>query len=165
MKKEAFWKRELKEVLIISSIFFVIFVLFLLMKKIIVQDYKIDFFVLTTALVGSLIIAKVVLIFDLVPATKKTDHLPNIYRVFFRSGIYILGYVIFTVLEHLIGGLIRKESFSMAFDSTLHTLSTPAFITSIVGVFIAFLLFNTLWVIRANIGPAALYKIFFGKNA
>lgn len=164
MNKEPFWKRELKELLVISIIFFVIFVLFLLLKKVIQADYRIDYYVLTTALVGSLIIAKVVLIFDLVPATKRADHLPNIYRVFFRSGIYILGYITFTMLEHLIKGLIKKDSFTVAFESTIHYLSTTAFITSFVGVFIGFLLFNTFWVIRAEIGPAALYEMFFGKK-
>jgi hypothetical protein len=165
MKKEPKWKRELKEVLAISGVFFVIFVLFLLLKKVILKDYSVDFYVISTALVGSLIIAKVVLVFDLLPVTKKTDHLPSIYRVFFRSLVYILGFVIFSFLEHLVKGLIGGESFSEAMYSSLHTLYTPAFIISFVGVLIAFLLFNAFWVIRASIGPAALYEMFFKKKA
>lgn len=164
MKKEPLWKRELKELLIISAVFFVIFVLFLLLKKVIMDDYKLDYYVLVTALVGSLIIAKVVLIFDLLPVTKKTDHLPNIFRVFFRSLIYILGYMIYTFLEHLTRGLVEGEGFSKAIDSTLHDFTTPAFIISFVGVLFAFLLFNAFWVIRSSIGPAALYTMFFKKN-
>jgi hypothetical protein len=165
MSKKTLLMRELKKVLVISSVFFVIFVVFLLLKKMILEDYSIDFYVLSTALVGSLIIGKVVLIFDLVPVTKKTDHLPNIYRVFFRSCIYIMGYVIFTILEHLVKGLFMNERFFAALDSAIHQLSTPAFITSFVAVFLAFLLFNTFWVIRANVGPAALNNMFFGRNS
>ena len=80
MKKEPKWKRELKEVIAIAAFFFVIFVLLLFMKKVLLGDYTIDFYILSTALIGSLIIAKVVLIFDLLPITKKTAHLVNIYR-------------------------------------------------------------------------------------
>jgi len=165
MKKEPLWKRELKEVLIISSVFFVIFVLFLFMKKAMLAEYDINFYIVGTALLGSLIIAKVVLIFDLLPITKKADHLPNIYRVIFRSLIYIIGFVIFTYLEHLIKGLVEGESFSQALKSAIHQLNSPAFITSFVGVLVSFLFFNAFWVIRAKIGPTALYAIFFKKDA
>lgn len=164
MEKEPKWKKELKEVLAISSVFFVLFVLFLLMKRTLLDDYDFNFYVLSTALVGSLIIAKVVLIFDLLPITKKMDHLPNIYRVFFRSLIYILGFVIFTFLEGLVKELIDGAAFSEAMSAAFHELYTPAEITTLVSVFIAFLFFNTFWVIRANLGPAALYDMFFKKK-
>jgi hypothetical protein len=164
MKKEPVWKRELKEVFAISSVFFVLFVLFLFMKKVLVKEYSVDYYVLGTALVGSLIIAKVVLIFDLLPITKKFDHLPNIYRVLFRSCIYVLGYVIFTILEHLFKGLINNETFAHAFILAIQNLGKASFITSMTGVFVAFLFFNTFWVIRAKYGPTALYALFFKKE-
>jgi hypothetical protein len=164
MEKEPWWKRELKEVLAISSVFFVIFVLLLIMKKILLGEYNVDFYVVGTALVGSLIIAKVVLIFDLLPVTKKTDHLPNIYRVFFRSFIYILGYIIFTLLEHLVKGLIDGTSITKAFNLALHELITPGFFTSLVGVSVAFLLFNAFWIIRGKYGAHELYTLFFKKG-
>ncbi len=165
MKKEPLWKRELKEMLAIAGFFFVIFVLFLFMKKVMLIDYDVDFYIMGTALLGSLIIAKVVLIFDLLPITKKTAHLLNVYRVLLRSLIYIFGYVVFTYLEHLIKGLIHGDSFSEALNSGLHQLYTPTFITGFVGVLVAFLFFNTFWVIRAKLGPAALYAMFFKKDA
>jgi hypothetical protein len=165
MKKEPLWKRELKELLIISSVFFVIFLLLLFLKKVLLDDYKVDFYIVSTALIGSLIIAKVVLIFDLLPVTKKTDRLANIYRVLLRSLIYGVGYLIFTFIEHLIKGLIDGKTLSSAFETTLQQLSSNAFIVSFVGVMIAFVLFNSFWVVRATIGPAALYDMFFKKNA
>jgi hypothetical protein len=164
MTKDPWWKREIKEILAISSVFFVIFVLFLLMKKVLLDEYYINFYIVGTAFVGSLIIAKVVLIFDLLPLSKRMDHLPNIYRVFFRSFVYLLGFVIFTFIEGLIKGLIDKESFSHAMGSAFHELSETTFITSMVGVFVAFLFFNTFWVIRAKYGPTALYALFFKKE-
>lgn len=164
MKKEPWWKRELKEILAISSVFFIIFVLLLFLKKALLDDYKIDFYIISTAIIGALILAKVVLIFDLLPISKKSDHLPNIYRVFFRSFIYICGFVIFTMLEHLIKGFIDGDTFSQAFNAAFHQLGNPAFITTFVGVFIAFLFFNAFWVIRAKYGPHELYALFFKKD-
>jgi hypothetical protein len=165
MTTDPWWKRELKEILAISSVFFVLFVLFLIMKKAFLDEFTFNFYVVGTALVGSLIIAKVVLIFDLLPFSKKMDHLPNIYRVIFRSLVYLLGYVIFTFLEGFIKGLIKKEAFTQAVSSAFHELGELTFITSVVGVFIAFLFFNTFWVIRAKYGPKELYDLFFKKKA
>ena len=164
MTKEPWWKRELKEILAIASFFFVIIVLFLFMKKSLLDEYNIDFYILGTALVGSLIIAKVVLIFDLLTLSKRMDHFPNIVRVFFRSSIYLLGFIIFTLIEGFIKGLIDKESFSQAFISAIHELGKSSFITSMISVFIAFLFFNTFWVIRAKYGPKELYNLFFRKE-
>ena len=44
-------------------------------------------------MIGSLILAKVVLIFDMLPMIKKMDKLLNIYRVFIRSFIYLAGFL------------------------------------------------------------------------
>jgi len=164
MTKEPWWKRELKEIIAIASVFFVLFVLFLVMKKAFLDEFTFDFYVVGTAFVGSLIIAKVVLIFDLLPLAKRMDHFPNIYRVIFRSLVYLLGFVIFTFLEGFIKGLVKKEAFAQAVSSAFHELGELTFITSMVGVFVAFLFFNTFWVIRMKYGPKELYDLFFKKK-
>lgn len=163
MTQEPFWKRELKEVLAISSTFFMLFILFMFLKKAMLGQYNIEFYAAGTALIGSLILGKVVLIFDKLPLTRKMDFLPNIYRVFFRSLIYLLGYIIFTLLEHWVKGLIDGDSFGKAWIHSFHHLGELDFLTSLVIVFIAFLFFNTFWVIRAKYGPKELYNLFFRK--
>lgn len=165
MNQEPWWKRELKEIIAIASVFFVLFVLFLVMKKAFLDEYTFNFYVVSTAFVGSLIIAKVVLIFDLLPLSKKMDHLPNIYRVFFRSLVYLSGFFIFSFLEGLIKKLIDKENFTQAVGAAFHELGETTFITSAVGIFIAFLFFNTFWVIRMKYGPKELFDLFFKKKA
>lgn len=47
--KEPRWKSELKEILAISGSFFVIFVLFLLMKKAFQENYDVNFYVIGTS--------------------------------------------------------------------------------------------------------------------
>ena len=162
--EEPFWKRELKEVFAISFTFFILFVLFAFLKKAMLGQYNIEYYAVGTALIGSLILGKVVLIFDKLPVTKKMDFLPNVYRVFFRSLIYLLGYVIFTLLEYWVKGLIDGDSFGQAWVHAFHHLGELHFLTSLVVVFIAFLFFNAFWVIRLHYGPKALYALFFKKK-
>jgi hypothetical protein len=161
--QEPFWKRELKEVFAISFTFFILFILFGSLKKAILGQHQIEYYALGTALVGSLILGKVVLIFDKLPLTKKMDHTPNIYRVFFRSFIYLLGYAIFTMIEHWVKGMIDGESLRESIAHAFKHLSGLEFAMSMIVVFIAFLFFNAFWVIRTKYGPKALYQLFFSK--
>lgn len=165
MTQESWWKRELKEVFSISFTFFILFILFMFLKKAMLGHYNIEFYAAGTALIGSLILGKVVLIFDKIPLTKKMDFLPNIYRVFFRSLVYLLGFVLFTLLEHWVKGLIDGDNFSQAWIHSFHHLEEKDFLTSLVVIFIAFLFFNAFWVIRMTYGPKELYKLFFSKKS
>lgn len=76
------WKREMKEIFSISSTFFILFILFTLLKMATLGKYDISGFKTGSVIIGSLILGKVVLIFDKLPLTRKMDFLPNIYRVF-----------------------------------------------------------------------------------
>lgn len=163
MTRKEWMKKELKEVFAISFTFFVLFLIFTLLKKVILAQHQIQIYVFGTALIGSLIIGKVVVIFDKLPLTKKYDHLPKIYGVFFRSIIYLTGYIIFTFFEHSIKGLIEGDSFLLAFNYAFKHLGSWEFITGSLILFIAFLVFNTFWMIRNHFGPGKLFALFFRK--
>lgn len=162
--KESWWKRELKEIFAISFTFFILFVLFGLLKKAMLEQQGIEFYAAGVAIIGSLILGKVVLIFDKLSLTRKLDHTPNIYRVFFRSLVYLLGYSIFTLIEHWIKGMIDGETATESMLEAFEHLSGHEFRMSMVVVFIAFLFFNAFWVIRSKYGPSALYALFFKKD-
>lgn len=85
MTEEPFWKRELKEVFVISFTFFIFFILFAFLKKAMLGQYNIEYYAAGTALIGSLILGKVVLIFDKLSVTKKMDFLPIYLSRFFQE--------------------------------------------------------------------------------
>jgi len=105
-----------------------------------------------------------VLLVDLLPVTKRMDNHSNIYSVIYRSLIYLFGYLIFTLLEHFVKGLINGDDFSHAWLHSFQHIGSLKFIISLVAIFIAFLIFNSFWVIRNHFGPKELYKLFFKKN-
>lgn len=164
MTKEPFWKRELKALFAISFTFFIFLVILLIMKKSILDEYHIKFDALGIAVIGSLIFGKVVLIFDNVPLAKKYDHLPKIYSVFIKSFVYLLGFLIFTLLEHLIKGMIGGDGFVEALQHSLSYLINGKSIDNTIIVFAVFLIFSTFWAIRNHVGPKALYRLFFVRE-
>ena len=92
------------------------------------------------------------------------DKLLNIYRIVLRSIIYLFGYFLFTILEHLIKGLVDGESFGNAWTLSVQYLGSMEFAINLVILFIVFLVFNAFWVIRNYFGPKALYDLYFKKS-
>lgn len=106
---------------------------------------------------------KVVLIFDKLRITKWVDHIANIYRVGFRSFIYLLGYILFTFLEHSVIALIKGMGIIESFTDNAENLISKHGLAKLIILFISFLISNAFWVIRAYVGPDKLYRLFFHK--
>ncbi|WP_430816874.1 hypothetical protein [Carboxylicivirga sp. RSCT41] len=163
VSKSAFIK-EFKEVLAISVFFFICFLVFVLLKKAFLIEYDIKYQGFLSAAFGALVLGKVVVILDHLSVTKKLDHLANIYRVLFRSLIYLLGYIAFTFLEHGIMGLIHGEGLLEALGSNLHHTISMEGLATMVVLFLTFFIFNAFWVIRSHLGPQNLYALYFSKE-
>ena len=155
--------KEIKEVFAISLFFFVCFAVFAVLKKLILHEHDIEYYGFIPVLVGSLVLGKVILIFDKLSITKLLDHIANIYRVGFRSFIYLLGYILFSFLEHGVTGLIKGMGIIESFTDNAEILISKHGLAKLIILFISFLIFNAFWVIRAYIGPDKLYRLFFKK--
>ena len=156
-------KKEAKEVLAISLFFFVCFTVFAVLKKLILSEHDIEYYGFIPVVIGSMVLGKVILIFDKLSITKWLDHIANIYRVGFRSFIYLLGYIIFTFFEYGVIGLIKGIGIIESFAQNVENLTSKHGLAKLIILFISFLIFNAFWVIRAYIGPDKLYRLFFKK--
>ncbi len=124
----------------------------------------IQIYTLGTALLGSLILGKVVLLVDKLSLSRKMDEHPKIYSVLFRSFIYLTGYILFVLLEHFVKGLVLGEGLAHSFSHAMHYLTGKDFIISLLVVLIVFIFFNTFWVLRNHFGPGKLFNLFFRKG-
>lgn len=164
MLKKSVVIKEIKEVFAISLFFFVCFTVFVILKKMTLAEYHIEYNGYIRAAVGALVLAKVVLIFDKLSVTKRVDHMPNIFRVGFRSFIYLTGYILFTFLEHAVMGLFNGVGIIESFGRNLENLSSDHGDATLIILFITFVIFNAFWVIRAHVGPGRLYRLFFNRD-
>ncbi len=65
----------------------------------ILTEYKVEFSGISKAIIGALILAKVVLVIDLIPLSKWTRQHPAIYFIFFRTLFNIVAVFILLLLE------------------------------------------------------------------
>lgn len=132
----------------------------LLLKKLILAEYQIQFSGLSIAFVGALILSKVVLILEHVPLGRWLQSRPAWIDVLFRTAVYSLGVFVVLVLEksfekrHEYGGF--KASFMALFEhaSAPHVWATTLCLAG------ALLGYNMLSVIQRHLGEGGLWRIF-----
>lgn len=97
--KEKF-KEEMRQIGIVSLYFFICFGTILLLKQLLLAEYNIKFYGFSVAVIGALIVAKVVVILDHTSIGKRfQDHLVYI-NVLYRSLVYSFFVGVVVLIEH-----------------------------------------------------------------
>jgi hypothetical protein len=95
-------KQEMIAVGMITLYFFLWFALFMILKKLILYEHKITFYGWSSAIIGALLIGKVVFIFDKSPISKRIKHSRPIQEIIIKAFAYTLLVFIVTLLEKTI---------------------------------------------------------------
>ena len=120
MSKLQTLKNELKNVGIATFYFAVWLGVLVIIKKLFLAEYDIKFQGLSAVLVGSLVLAKVVLIMEHIPLGAWVKTRPAWIDVFVRTTLYTLGVFIVILLEKAFEGRGEHGGFVPALTSVLH---------------------------------------------
>ena len=153
-------RNELKAVGLATLFFGTWFSVMVFLKGLVLAEYQIEFHGLSVALVGALIIAKVVLVMENVPLGASTRDWPGWVHVAVRTALYALGVLIVLVLEkafearHEPDGVISSLIRVIRHKDIHHIWATTISVTG------ALLVFNTAFVVRRHLGTRALLRMF-----
>jgi hypothetical protein len=158
---------EFRQVLPPTIFFFVGFNLILFTKRLILEDYLIQytgFFIATTA---ALIVGKVVLVADKMPFLRRFDHAPLVRPILFKAVVYTLLVAVARLIEAFIhyvleGGAVGHGGF---LEHQLGSFSWDRFIAIQLWVFALFLVYVTANEINARLGYGELFKILFVRRS
>lgn len=152
-------KHELKAVGLAMLYFGSWIAVLLVLKQLVLAEYRIAFHHLSLALVGALILSKVVLILEHVPLGAWVRKQPAWVDVLLRTALYSLGVAVVLVLEkgfearHEHGGF--RPAVAALFQKTdIHHVwaSTLALSGALLG-------YNVLSVIRRHLGEGGLWRV------
>jgi hypothetical protein len=158
---------EFRQVLPPTIFFFVGFNLILFTKRLILDDYLIQFtgfFIATTA---ALIVGKVVLVADKMPFLRRFDHAPLARPIIFKTVVYSLLVCVARLIEAFIhymleGGAVGHGRF---IEHQLGNFSWDRFIAVQLWVFMLFLVYVTANEINTRLGYGELFKILFVRRS
>ena len=153
-------KKEIEEVALTTLYFAVWLGVLVLLKRLILEDYQIEFRGLSLALVGALIIAKVVLVLEHVPLGPWVRRHAALFEVLLRTLLYTLGVAAVLLLEKAFEARHDEGGFGAALGRVLQHRDIAHVWANTICVGSALLVFNAVSVLRHHLGEGRLVALF-----
>ena len=142
-----------------------------LFKYLLLTEYQIAFSGFSVALIGALVLAKVVLVLEHVPLGAWVQTRPAWLAVVLRTALYTFGVFVVLLLEKAFEGRHEYDSFGASLIAVFqHADISHAWLNTIC-MSAALLSYNMLTVVRKRLGKGALLQMFLtplpeesGKN-
>ncbi|MDT3776713.1 hypothetical protein PJI16_03955 [Nitrospira sp. MA-1] len=157
-------KHELKEVGLVTLYFFCCFGIILTLKKLMLESYHIEFYAFSTALIGALIVGKVVVLLGKTRAGSRFDSQHSLvaavlYRTMVYSGCTFL--VLFT--EKMFHAFRESGMLGAAFMDVWEHKDLSLILAKVLCVGLAFMGFFLYRGIDRRLGEGTLRRIIFAS--
>ena len=152
---------EIKIILRTATYFAIVFILMMVMKKLYLKDYDIEFVGLSQAIIGALIMSKVIILMELITLGSWVQRKPPIVDVILRTLLYTAGVAIVVLLEkafearHKAGGFGDAFSYVFSHRDIYHVWATT------IGAAGSIFVYNSFSVVQRTMGKNGLAKLFF----
>jgi hypothetical protein len=158
------FKEEFRKVMGVAAFFAAAFCLIVLANKLMVEGSDIEVVSFATAIFGGLIVAKVLLIADLLPFVDAFRGKPLIYNIVWKSLIYITASLIFHYIEPLVKFLFTGASLAAAHHHAMQAFTHPMFWANEIWVAMLLVLFVTMRELSRALGKDQMRRLFFGGS-
>ncbi|MFZ0256343.1 MAG: hypothetical protein WAN46_11990 [Gammaproteobacteria bacterium] len=156
MNLSAKLRDEIRSVGLATLFFGAWFFVLLVLKWLVLAEYRIEFHGLSMALIGALIVAKVVLLLENVPLGAWIRDRPAVVDVAARTGLYGLGVLVVLLLEKAFEARHEYGGFASSLVQVIHHQDIPHVLAAAIGVTGALLVFNASFVVRRRLGKRGL---------
>lgn len=158
-------KREFLELLPVVIFFMIGFNLIAFTKHLVLAQAGIVYEGLATATVGALVVAKVVLVANLLPTMQRYRGRPLYRPILYRTVLYSLCVLVFQLLEMLVGNAIHQGGLIGGLEAAQAEFVWAHFTYIQIWVFVLFLVYVTSVELSDEIGKDALRTVlFFGDK-
>ena len=155
-------KQEFLGVVPTAIFFFIAFQLLAFTRDLIVQEYDVEISTFVAATVGALIVAKVVMVVDLLPFVNRFPDKPLIYNVVWKSAIYLVAAFVFRYIEYLVPFVLDYGDIAEANRHLLDEVVWPHFFIVQIWLFVLFFLYCVLTELVRVLGRERVKSMFLG---
>lgn len=146
--------------LVLVGLYFTVWLGWLVvLKKLVLEEYHIGFQGLSVALLGALVLSKVVLILEHVSLGRWVAQRPAWVEVALRTILYSFGVVVVLLLEKAFEGRHEHGGFASSLVSIFDHPDLGHVWINTICLGGALLSYNVLWAIRRNLGPGGLVRL------
>lgn len=155
-------KHEYLEILPPTIFFFIAFSLILVTKQLILREYGISWTGFGSAIIGALLVGKVVLITDKLPFMNKFPDRQLIYNASWKCLIYVLAALFVQYLERIVPLVMKHESFIEANRHFTAETVWPHFWLIQIWLVVLFFVYCAMRELVRAIGKDKVVHMFFG---
>lgn len=156
-------KEELREIGLVTLYFLSCYLVFLLLKKLLLEQYHVEITVFHTAVIGALVTAKVVVLLDKTSFGNGFRSAPVIAHVLWRSVSYTAVVFMVTLIERLFELYRENSDLSAAVAGLWAGRDFQHFLAMNLGVAISFLIYNTFAEIDRHLGEGGLRDFLLAR--
>jgi len=154
----------MKAFLIIALYLAFVFGGFNVYKRLVLREVGISYFNYGAGLIEAFIIGKLILVGRALGFGKRSEHRPLIVGTLIKAGAYGVLVAVFSVLEHLIGGLVHGKDLAGAWPDLL-SQSREEILARTVMMVVTFIPFVPLLEIDGVLGEGSLITLFFQRRS
>ncbi len=157
--------KELKTIIITTIFFFVWFALVILLKRMLLAEYNIEVRGISLAIVGAVIVAKVVLVMERIPLSRRLEKLRPIVDLILRTLLYSVGVLAALLLEK---AFEARHEYGGFFDALRHIFQhrdMPHVWVNTIVVSLALLVFNAISLLREALGEGGLARTLLAPRS
>lgn len=155
---------EVKTLVAVTLYFLACFIVIMVLKKLLLAQYGIAFSGLSTAVIGALVTAKVVIVLDKV-RLGRLRRLPGAVDVAVRTGLYTFATLLLLLAERAFEARGEQGGFLAAAAAVFEHRDVHRVWATTIGVGLAFLAYNAFAVLRREIGGKRVVAMFFARPA
>jgi len=153
--------REIKSVGLITIYFALCFAVMMLLKHLVLAQHEIPFRGLSMAIVGALVVAKVVAVLEKVPLGPWMRRQPAALDVATRTLLYTLGVFVVLLIEKSFESRHEAGGFGSALESVVENRDSARVWATTISVGGTLLAFNVVSILRRRLGKRGLSRLFF----
>lgn len=157
-------KEEVRKILVIAVFFAIGFSLIHFSNQLLTTGSGVQLASISRALIGGLIVAKVLCTVDLLPFVHAFPHKPVAYHVAWKSTLYVVAAVGFLYTEPFLKSLIRGAGLLPSHLRAWHELMLPRTGATLIWVAMLLVVFVTLQELSRVIGQEEFKHIFLGHS-
>jgi hypothetical protein len=152
---------EIKIILRTAAYFAIVFILMMVMKKLYLKDYDIEFTGLSQAIIGALVMSKVIILMELISLGPWVQRQPPIVDVILRTLLYTSGVLIVIVLEKAFEDRHKAGSYGDAISYVLSHRDIYHVWATTIGAAGSIFVYNSFSVVQRTMGKNGLARLFF----
>jgi len=153
-------KHEIAAVLSLTLYFAGWLGVLVLIKYLLLAEYQVAYSNFSIALIGALVLAKVVLVLEYVPLGAWVAAQAAWIDVLLRTVLYTFGVFVVLLIDKGIDGMHEHDGFGAALTAEWQQADTYHILLNVICLSAALLSYNMLSVVRKRMGKGALLQMF-----